>query len=43
MLTEALLGIGCACNVTQIRCFREGADTCAYQVTSAFVDKRWTG
>jgi hypothetical protein len=42
MLTEALLGMGCACNVSQIRCFREGADTCVYEITSAFVDKRWS-
>jgi predicted hydrocarbon binding protein len=41
LLTEALLALGCACNVTQIRCFREGANSCVYEVTSAFVDKRW--
>jgi hypothetical protein len=43
MLTEALLVVGCACNVTQTRCFLDGADTCIYQITSAFADKRWTG
>ena len=43
ILTEALLTIGCAANVTQTRCFLDGADTCIYQITSAFVDKRWTG
>ncbi len=42
ILTEALLTVGCACNVSQIRCFRDGHDTCVYQVTSAFVDKRWS-
>jgi len=26
----------------QTRCFLDGADTCIYQVTSAFVDKRWS-
>lgn len=43
LLTEALLATGCACNVVQTRCFREGADSCTYEITSAFVDKRWTG
>jgi predicted ArsR family transcriptional regulator len=41
MMTEALLVVGTACNVIQTRCFLEGADTCIYQVTSAFVDARW--
>jgi hypothetical protein len=41
ILTEALLAIGCAVNVVQTRCFLDGADTCIYQITSAFVDKRW--
>lgn len=43
ILTEALLSVGTACNVTQTRCFLDGADTCIYEITSAFVDKRWTG
>lgn len=43
MLTEGLLAVGCACNVVQTRCFLDGADTCIFQVTSAFVDKHWTG
>lgn len=42
MLTEALLSIGTACNVVQTRCFLDGADTCIYRITSAFVDKRWS-
>lgn len=42
MLTEALLSVGSACNVTQTRCFRDGADTCIFQITSAFVDARWS-
>jgi hypothetical protein len=41
ILTEALLSVGCAANVVQTRCFLDGADTCIYQITSAFVDKRW--
>ena len=43
ILTEALLSVGCAANVVQTRCFLDGADTCIYQITSAFVDKRWAG
>jgi hypothetical protein len=43
MLTQALTSVGCACNVRQTRCFLDGADTCVYQVTSTFVDKRWAG
>jgi hypothetical protein len=43
ILTEALLTIGCAANVVQTRCFLDGAETCIYQITSAFVDKRWAG
>jgi predicted hydrocarbon binding protein len=43
ILTEALLSVGCACNVSQSRCFLDGADTCIYEVTSAFADKRWSG
>ncbi len=42
MLTEALLSVGSACNVTQTRCFREGADTCVYRVTCAFADAHWS-
>ena len=42
LLCEALLAIGCACNVVQTRCFRDGADTCLYRVTSAFADARWS-
>jgi len=43
ILTEALATTGCACNVTQTRCFRDGFDTCIYEVTCAFVDQRWSG
>lgn len=43
MLTEALLSVGCACNVIQTRCFLDGADTCVYDVTCAFADQRWSG
>lgn len=42
ILTEALLTVGCACNVVQTRCFKDGADTCVYQVTCAFADQRWS-
>ena len=43
ILTEALATVGCTCHVTQTQCFREGADTCIYEITSSFVDRRWTG
>ena len=42
MLTEALLSVGSACNVVQKRCFLQGADTCIFEITSAFVDQRWS-
>ena len=42
ILTAGLASVGCACNVSQIQCFRDGADTCIFRVTSAFVDARWS-
>lgn len=41
ILTEALLAVGCASNVSQTQCFRDGAPTCIYKITSAFVDLHW--
>jgi hypothetical protein len=43
ILTEALQTVGCPSNVTQTKCFRDGADLCVYQITSAFIDHRWSG
>jgi hypothetical protein len=43
LLTEALLSVGSACNVSQKRCFLDGADVCVFEVTTAFVDQRWSG
>jgi hypothetical protein len=43
ILTEGLAMVGCTCNVVQKRCFREGAGTCIYEITSTFVDQHWTG
>jgi hypothetical protein len=43
ILTEALMCVGCACNVVQTQCFRDGADTCIYEVTCAFIDRHWAG
>lgn len=43
LLTEALLSVGCAANVRQTQCFLDGADACVFEVTSVFVDRRWTG
>lgn len=43
ILTEALQTVGCPSNVSQTRCFRDGADSCIFQVTSAYIDQRWWG
>ena len=43
ILTGALATVGCPVNVTQLRCFREGADCCVYSVTSSITDARWCG
>jgi hypothetical protein len=29
--------------LVQSRCFRDGAESCVYVVTSAVTDHRWTG
>jgi len=41
LITEGLLAVGCACNVSQTRCVLENDDTCVFEITSAFADKRW--
>jgi hypothetical protein len=43
LLTGALMAVRCPSNVEQIACFRKGADTCVYRVTSAITDVRWLG
>jgi hypothetical protein len=43
ILTEALMTIGCPCNVAQRACFREGAPNCIFTVTSVLIDERWHG
>lgn len=42
ILSAALSAVGCPSNVSQSRCFRRGAETCVYEVSSAFVDHRWS-
>jgi hypothetical protein len=43
ILSEALAAVGWPGIVAQRECFREGADSCIYTVTSTFVDARWSG
>ncbi len=41
ILAGALTAVGCPSNVTQRRCFREGADSCIFVLSSALTDERW--
>jgi hypothetical protein len=43
ILTEALSVVGCPSNVEQRQCFRKGADSCVYVVSSTFTDEKWSG
>ncbi len=43
IVAGALAAVGCPANVTQAQCFRQGADTCVFLVSSALTDKRWSG
>jgi hypothetical protein len=43
ILTQALTAVGCPGIVSQLGCFRKGADRCTYTVTSSFTDERWSG
>lgn len=43
ILSEALTAVGCPGTVSQRQCFREGAETCIYTITSAHTDARWSG
>jgi hypothetical protein len=43
ILLEALGAVGVSANIRQGRCFRRGADSCQYLVTSYITDARWTG
>ena len=43
ILSAALAAVGCPGNVEQRQCFRQGADTCIYTISSSFTDARWGG
>lgn len=43
ILSAALAAVGCPGIVEQRQCFRQGADTCIYTITSSFIDARWSG
>ena len=43
ILLEALRAIGVPAMVTQLRCFRQGADLCEYELTSVVADDLWMG
>jgi hypothetical protein len=42
ILSAALTAVGCPSNVSQSRCFRQGAEACVYEISSAFIDRRWS-
>lgn len=43
ILTEALAMVGARSVVSQTQCFRQGADSCIYEVVSSVRDDRWMG
>ena len=43
ILSQALLSMGLPSLVVQRECFRKGADSCIYVVTSSITDGRWMG
>jgi hypothetical protein len=43
ILSAALAAVGCPGNVEQRQCFRQGADTCIYTLSSSITDARWHG
>jgi hypothetical protein len=43
ILAGALAAVGCPGNVSQTQCFRQGADSCIFVVSSALTDARWSG
>jgi hypothetical protein len=43
ILLEALFAVGVPARIEQTRCFRDGAPSCLYVVTSVVIDRRWTG
>jgi len=43
ILLAALSSASCPSTITQSQCFREGADSCRYRITSAIIDEHWLG
>jgi hypothetical protein len=43
ILSAALSSAQCPSVLTQRQCFRSGADSCIYTITSTFKDARWSG
>jgi hypothetical protein len=43
ILTAALSSAQCPSIVSQSQCFRAGADSCIYTISSALQDERWSG
>lgn len=43
ILDEALRLVGAPAQISQLECFRKGADVCRYQLKSAINDARWMG
>lgn len=43
ILSAALAAVGCPGIVVQRQCFRQGADTCIYTISSSFTDAHWSG
>ncbi len=43
ILEEALRAMGVTCKIEQTACFRKGAETCRFVITSPMTDRRWTG
>ena len=43
ILSGALAAVKCPGIVSQKQCFRQGADSCLYVISSSFTDERWFG
>jgi hypothetical protein len=43
ILSGALAAVKCPGIVSQKQCFRQGADSCVYVISSSFTDERWFG
>ena len=43
ILSAGLAAVGCPGLVSQRQCFRQGADSCIYTISSSFTDEHWFG